>query len=835
MIGQKRHGRLIGCTILLLSGGGAMAQHRQSASADPIVVNGRKQLGETQPLRHFDADELRAMGITSIKDMMERLGAQLKGADGANPVYAINGRRPLDDEEVQSLPFDAIQSFDLLPQEAAAGLGYSPNQPVLNFTTKAKFQGFETMANGQTSTDGGGGSADGRFAATRLRGKTRFTLTATWLRQNELRQDRRSIRPDPSLPFDSVGNVTALGGGEIDPQLSALADNPVTIAAVPRDPAARRELDAYLPGANRPNVTDPGAYRSLQPRQRTMKIAGFFSQPISERTTAALSLSAERQRSWSLQGLGTASLLVPAGNISSPFANDIWLNRYVNEADPLTQSGSIWTLHAGLGFVGAFGGWNWSLRLNHDRKHNQNDSELGFDMAGVQDAIMQGGDAFAPFAADQIGVAIRDRSRSIVTTNDAQLILNGTVLTLPAGPVAVTTTFNAQRSRSDSQSRAFPDADSLLGRSQGGSSLALSIPIASAADNILPFLGRLSADVSGGVNAVSRYGPLYTAHASLIWTPVRRVQLLATLKHAETAPTLDQLGAPRIATPNTPFVDLVSGESLFVTSVFGGNPGLSAEKRRTLTLTANIQPLRTDAFRASLFYEEARLYDQAATLSVLTPAIAAAFPDRFVRDAAGQLTSVDLRPLNLHRERQRTVKASLSFSGPIGPKPAKPPEGQPPKMTYLHASLTPALRLEDRLLLSPGATPLDLLDGDNIVASGGRPRWDVQGDLGLYRNGIGMFVQSVYHSGSRARSPIETADLRFASLGTTALTLYANMEQLWPKAGWAKKLMIDATIRNVANARPQVRDRRGDTPIGQQPAYLDPLGRVVSLRIFKRF
>ena len=239
MIGQKRHGRLIGCTILLLSGGGAMAQHRQSASADPIVVNGRKQLGETQPLRHFDADELRAMGITSIKDMMERLGAQLKGADGANPVYAINGRRPLDDEEVQSLPFDAIQSFDLLPQEAAAGLGYSPNQPVLNFTTKAKFQGFETMANGQTSTDGGGGSADGRFAATRLRGKTRFTLTATWLRQNELRQDRRSIRPDPSLPFDSVGNVTALGGGEIDPQLSALADNPVTIAAVrailPRD------------------------------------------------------------------------------------------------------------------------------------------------------------------------------------------------------------------------------------------------------------------------------------------------------------------------------------------------------------------------------------------------------------------------------------------------------------------------------------------------------------------------------------------------------------------------------------------------------------------------
>ncbi|WP_311267888.1 TonB-dependent receptor domain-containing protein [Sphingobium sp. WCS2017Hpa-17] len=832
---RTHNGRLIGCTMLLLTGGEAMAHDAKPAPADPIVVNGRRQIGETQPLRHFDAEELRAMGITSIKDMMQRLGAQLKGADGANPVFAINGRRPLDDEEVQSLPFDAIQSFDLLPQEAASAMGYPPNQPVMNFTTKAKFQGFEAMANGQTSTDGGGGTGDGRFAMTRLRGKKRLTLTATLLQQSELRQDRRSIRPDPSLPYDRIGNVTGADGGEIDPQLSALAGSPVTIAAVPLDPDARQTLAAYLPGANQPHVTDPGAYRNLQPRQSTMKIAGFFSQPISDRTTAALSLSIERQRSWALQGLGTASLLVPAGNSSSPFASDILLNRYLDEVPALTQNGSIWTLHAGLGLIGGFSGWNWSLRLNHDRKRSQTDSDLGFDMANVQDAILLGGDAFSPFSAGQIGAAIRDRARSTITTNDAQLILNGQFLTLPAGPVAVTTTFNAQRSSSDSLSRAFPDANVVLGRSQGGSSLAATIPIASAADNVLPFLGRLSVDLSGGVNAVSRYGPLYTAHASLVWTPVKRVQLLATLKRAETAPTLDQLGAPRIATPNMPFVDLVSGESLFVTSVYGGNPDLSPERRRTLTLTANIQPLRTDAFRASLIYEDATIHDQSATISVLTPAIAAAFPDRFLRDAAGQLTTVDLRPVNLYRERQRTVKATLSFSGEVGSKPEKPPEGQPPSMTYLYASLTPALRLEDRLSLSPGTTPLDLLDGDNIVASGGRPRWDVQGDMGLYRNGIGMFVQSVWHSGSRARSMIDTADLRFASLGTTSVTVYADMERLLPKAGWAKKLMIDASIRNIANARPAVRDRLGDTPISQQPAYLDPLGRVVSLRLFKRF
>lgn len=833
MIGRTLNGRLIGYTVLLFSGGEALAQG--ATPADRIVVNGRRQVGEVQPLRHFDAEELRAMGITSIKDMMERLGAQLKGADGASPVYAINGRRPLDDEEVQSLPFDAVQSFDLLPQEAAPGLGYPPKQPVLNLTTKAKFQGFEAMVNGQTSTDGGGGTADGRIAMTRLRGKKRLTLSAILLRQRELRQDRRSIRPDPSLPFDIIGNVTGAGGGEIDPSFSALAGNPVGIAAVPMDPDLRRALAAYLPGANRPNVTDLGAYRSLQPQQRTMKISGFFSQPISDRTTLSLSLWGERQRSRSLQGLGTAALFVPAGHASSPFASDIWLNRYLNEVPALKQEGSIWTIHAGLGLGGAFGGWNWSLRLNHDRKRSRTDSDLGFDPAGIQDAILLGGDAFAPFSPAQIGAVIRDRSRSTIMTNDAQLILNGTVLSLPAGPVAVTTTFNAQRASSESLSRSFPDADAVLGRSQGGSSLAATIPIASASDNVLPFLGRLAVDLSAGVSAVSRYGPLYNAHAGLVWTPVRGVQLLATLKRAETPPTLDQLGAPRIATPNMPFVDLVSGDSLFVTSVFGGNPDLLPERRRTMTLTANVQPLRTDAFRTSFAYEDARIFDQSGTISVLTPAIAAAFPDRFVRDATGRLSVVDLRSLNLHRERQRTAKATLSYSGPIGPKPEKRPEGWPPKVTYLHASVTPALRLEDRLWLRPGKTPLDLLDGDNIVASGGRPRWDVQGDLGLYRNGVGIYVQSVWHSGSRARSMIDTADLRFASLGTTNVTLYANMELLFPKAGWAKKLMIDATVRNIANARPGVRDRLGDTPIGQQPAYLDPLGRVVNLRLFKRF
>ncbi|MBT2245802.1 hypothetical protein JQK15_20010 [Sphingobium sp. BHU LFT2] len=812
-----------------------MVQTGTEAHAQDIVVTGQKGRLDTQPLRHFDAQDLRALGITSIQDLMQRLGAEAKGPDGSNPVFAINGRRPLDDDEVETLPFDALLSFDVLPQVAAARLGYSPNQPVMNLVTKPKFQGFEAMVNGQASTDGGGGARDGRLAMTRLRGKSRLTLSATVLDQSELRQSRRSIRPDPDQIFDSTGNITGLDGGEIDPRFSMLAGETVTIAAVPLDPGERNILNAYLSGANRPNVSDLGAYRSLQPVKRSMKISGFLSQPISDDITGALSLSVEQERSRSLQGLAAASILVPADNSYAPFATDILLNRYLVEVGPLEQRGNMLSLHAAAGLTGTLSGWNWSLRLNHDRKRSRIASELGFDLSEVQAAVLSGSDPFSIISAQGPDPSVTDRSRSVQNTTDAQLILNGIIGSLPAGPVSLTATLSAQRSSSDSASAMFPDADAHIGRSEGGGAVTAAIPIASAADNVLPFLGRLSAELSGGLTAISRYAALKNAHASLIWTPAKRVQLLATLRHAQTAPKLDLLGAPRTATPNTPFVDLVSGESLLVTSIAGGNSDLLAERRRTLTFTANFRPLPTEALRTSIIYEEAAIRDQSASLSILTPAIAAAYQDRFVRDETGQLTTVDLRPVNLHREKHRTVKATVTYSGQIGAKPEKPPEGELQKMTYLHASVTPAWKLEDRLVLAPGAPPLDLLGGDSISASGGRPRWDVQADLGLSRNGLGMYLQSVWHSGSRVRSPIAEADLRFASLGTTGLIIYADMEQLYPKAGWAKKLMIDLNVKNITNARPQVRDRSGETPISQQAAYLDPLGRAISLRLFKRF
>ena len=52
-----------------------------------------------------------------------------------------------------------------------------------------------------------------------------------------------------------------------------------------------------------------------------------------------------------------------------------------------------------------------------------------------------------------------------------------------------------------------------------------------------------------------------------------------------------------------------------------------------------------------------------------TPALEAAFPDRFQRDADGQLTRVDLRPVNADSSRRDTLRWGFDFTKPLKSNP----------------------------------------------------------------------------------------------------------------------------------------------------------------------
>ena len=81
-------------------------------------------------------------------------------------------------------------------------------------------------------------------------------------------------------------------------------------------------------------------------------------------------------------------------------------------------------------------------------------------------------------------------------------------------------------------------------------------------------------------------------------------------------------------------------------------------------------------------------------------------------------------------------------------------------------------------------------------------------------------------------------DLRFSSLGTFDLRLFANpgdIPELVVKHPWLRGTQVRFEVNNVFNARASVRDAAGAVPLSYQPGLLDPLGRTVMISFRKLF
>ena len=79
-------------------------------------------------------------------------------------------------------------------------------------------------------------------------------------------------------------------------------------------------------------------------------------------------------------------------------------------------------------------------------------------------------------------------------------------------------------------------------------------------------------------------------------------------------------------------------------------------------------------------------------------------------------------------------------------------------------------------------------------------------------------------------------NLAFSSLATVNLRLFADLDQrkeLVAKAPLLKGVRISLGLSNLFDQRQNVRDASGATPIGFQPANLDPIGRTVRLSLRK--
>jgi iron complex outermembrane recepter protein len=813
------------------------AASRADAGPGEVVVTGRRgsAVSDVAAVATLDTDAIAATGAASIGELLQTIRALTQSADGSPPIFLLNGQRVSGYDEIGTLPPEAIETVEVLPEPAALKFGYPPTRRIVNFITKRRFGTVELSASAGTTTDGGAGSDTAHAALTRLHDKRRLTLSLDYSHTDGLRVGQRRILPDPSVPFDAIGNVEGLDGGEIDPALSTLAGGVVTEAPVPADPAARSNLAAYAAAAGtlRPFLDSA---RTLTPDDDTIKGNLVYALPIHGSVAGSISLSAQRSDDRGSGGAAPVVLLVPGGNSFSPFASDVLLYRALTEAPALPQHQIKTIVHAGGTLRGAIAGWQWEVTGAYDAQFGRALNGIGIDASAADAAIAAGADPFAPLAARLLSTRLIDRLHSAVETANSKATVTGTPFELPAGRATLTGGVEVERGTATSSTRGADQSVLDIGRTRGEGNLAIDLPIADRKADVLPLLGQLSLNGSVNARAVSGYGALHDDTYGASWAPVEGLQLLATEKDSETAPDLALRSTPVTSSANATVLDYGTGATLVTTIVSGGNPDLRPARAQVHSLALTYKPLAKHDLTFSATFEDTHGRDAVTTVYALTPATRAILPDHFVSGAEGRLASVIFEPFNAYRSWSRTLNLMVDASGPVGALPKAKP-GAPPApdhRAHYYGGAGVYLTLENRVELRRDTPVFDVLAGQTL-SGGGFPHAVFYSWGGYNDGGLGAKFDAQWTGSSHVRGGVPSTDFHYLGKPNLDFSIYSTLHHFWPKQNWNKQLRISIDVTDAFNNHQQVRDGTGAVPFRFQPDQLTPVARTVKLSIRKLF
>lgn len=574
---------------------------------------------------------------------------------------------------------------------------------------------------------------------------------------------------------------------------------------------------------------DETGFRTLLPSNEALALNGVINRSLADDVSATLNLRHNRADTRSLFG-------IPSAFVSG-------------QVDPLTRDVRTRTADAGLTLDGRFGRWNWTATANYDTARAR---------------TLTDPDVSGPAAAT------RDRATARSSTANGAYSLTGALAQLPAGPVTVNLRAGFDRRRVKSGvSRVSGFTQGLVKRSEANTRANIDIPLADRRRDVAAPLGDLSINLNGGYRKLSDFAAVTAYGYGLNWSPIKGLSLLASIAVEEAAPTPQQLGDPQITTPNAIVFDFARGQTAFVNQISGGNPLLRAEERRDLKLGLSYVPPKLEALTFSANYFRNRSTDPISSFPALTGEAERAFPDRIIRDATGQLVSVDQRAVNFLSARTDQLRWGVNFAKEFGqpPRQAGDPRGGPGAGGMRGAgagrpgggggfggggfgrfgggqggrwslSAFHTVKFRDDVQIAAGLPVLDLLGGDATGQNGGTARHNVDLEGGWFHKGVGFRVITAYQSGTTVRGGLLGDDLRFSDLTTVNLRLFVNFEQrkkLVERVPFLKGSRIAFRVNNLFNDIQDVRDASGVVPLRYQPGFIDPLGRTVEISFRKLF
>jgi hypothetical protein len=857
-----------------------------------IVVSSARPRGSVQgdiePEIVLDAEQLRAYGASNIGELLtalEPLTRSARGRSGGQPVVLLNGRRTSGFQEIRSIPFEAIERTEILPEEVALTYGYAADQRVVNIVLKAQFRQATAETSLRGPSQGGRTSAEVESGYFSVVEGNRVNVSLEHQHDTALFEDERDIVRSPgSQPFDLIGNVGGLpSGAEIDPALSALAGGPVTIAANPG--TANPSLADFAAGANAPRTGDLGQYRTLLPRGDSTTLNASVARDLNSTTKATVSLNLVDSSSFSYLGLPGVTLTAPAGVNGSPFSQDVQVYRYLLDPGATTRDNQSLTANLGLLLDGFIGDWRWTLSGAYDRVETDTETGRGLDATAAQAAVTAGTlNPFGPLSPSSFS-RLTDTAHSVASGGNLEAVLSGDLLEAPAGGLNSTFKFGVDtRDLTSESTRSGVFSERGIGRDRVYGTANFNLPVARRDRDVLGRFGDLSFNANAGYDEASDFGGLVTLGLGANWSPIEPLSFIVSYTNEEGAPTISQLNDPVITTPNSAVFDFRTGQTVLVTRIDGGNPNLTADNRQVLKLGVNFKPWSERDLTISSNFTRSATDDAITSFPTITPDLEAALPDRFVRDATGQLISIDARPLNFTQTERSELRTGFNFSRAFGtPNPAAaggpggrlggPGGGGPgggggqvrmggggggggaqvrmggggggggrgggggmqPGQGRFNLSIYHTVRFTDTVTIRPELPVLDLLDGNATGGRGGTPRNEVQVQAGVFRNGVGAFLNANWTEATRVEGGPGGSDLTFGDQTTVNLNVFADLSS---RTSWVERFpilkgaRINFGVENLFDSRTEVTSSTGDLPLNYQPDFLDPQGRVlrVSLR-----
>jgi hypothetical protein len=813
---------------------------------EEIVVAGQRPrgsvIGDIQPELTYNAGDVRALGVSDISELLTELGPQLTSTQGGTPLVLLEGRRVSSFREIATIPAEAIQRVEILPEEVALKYGYPSDQKVLNIILRRRFHAFTLQAKDSGSTDGGANKSSGQLDYLTIRKGSRLNLNVEYDRQAMLMESDRGITSN----------------------------------------------------------TGADTQRSLVASDRQLTVTGTYARPLSDKINASLNAEVTTDQTRSLTGMSTtdASLLPPLADLSALARNvsaqtaklgttinadgKVWHStltatyehddsrtisdgRYETGAailrDPanvaishsdvatadLTTNGSLYHLPAGdisltLRVGGTLSGFEAS-RSNYDRDLVQSISQsselsrnIGLGAVSLDVPVLK---SPSPF----IGKLSVNGNAQVQELSDF-----GTIKTYgvglnwrPRSAVAFIASYKSEET---------PPTVQQLGNPQ---LVTNNVQVFDYKNNETVTITQIS-----GGNPNLLVADQKSFRLGLTLKPFTKPDVTFTLDYNHRL-TLNGVGslpgttdAAEAAFGDRFVRDRVTDQLMSINS---SSVNIAREEASSLrwginfTKTLKTSQSQIDAMRA-LFQKQ--------------------FPNGFPRrpgddgpggeggprpDGAqnGQGGPGGQNGSSSGNGSGGTGASAFGgaggaggggrgFGGPGGGGPGGGFGGGGPGGRggggggRLNFAIYHTINLNDTVTLRDGLPEIDLLNGGTLGDSAGQPRHQVQVQAGYSQSGIGLRFSGNWQSATHVVGS-NSSDLRFSDLATFNLRLFANLGQrpeLVGKMPWLRGARLQLGVSNIFNARQRVTDGNGVTPFAYYPGLIDPLGRTIQITLRKQ-